>query len=57
MAIGSLALEYMLIMRQKMSDFPLYMSFPGLLELAKQRIISVRSGHGYYSFFQETWRK
>lgn len=33
---------------------PLYESFPSLLELVEQRIIIERSGHGYYSFFQET---
>lgn len=33
---------------------PLYESFPSLLELVEQRIIIEQSGHGYYSFFQET---
>jgi hypothetical protein len=33
---------------------PLYKSFPSLLELVEQRIMTERSGHGYYSFFQET---
>jgi len=33
---------------------PLYESFPSLLELVEQRIMTERSGHGYYSFFQET---
>ena len=33
---------------------PLYKSFPNLLELVEQRIMTERSGHGYYSFFQET---
>ena len=33
---------------------PLYKSFPSLLELVEQRILTERSGHGYYSFFQVT---
>ena len=33
---------------------PLYKSFPNLLELVEQRIMPERSGHGSYSFFQET---
>jgi polar amino acid transport system substrate-binding protein len=32
----------------------LYKSFPSLLELVEQRIMTKRSGHGYNSFFQET---
>jgi polar amino acid transport system substrate-binding protein len=33
---------------------PLYESFPSLQVLVEQRIMTERSGHGYYSFFQET---
>jgi polar amino acid transport system substrate-binding protein len=33
---------------------PFYKSFPTLQELVEQRILTERSGHGYYSFFQET---
>jgi polar amino acid transport system substrate-binding protein len=33
---------------------PLYKSFPSLLELVEKRIMIERSGHSYYSFFQET---
>jgi len=33
---------------------PFYESFPSLLELVEQRIMTERSGHGSYSFFQET---
>jgi len=33
---------------------PFYESFPSLLELVEQRIMPERSGHGSYSFFQET---
>ena len=33
---------------------PLYKSFPSLLELVEQRILTERSGHGYYNFFQVT---